>query len=159
MGGKRGFPERVLFQRRRSPLVIDSAPRRGDHFPEWLLKACIEENNPAWACFIAMSAGQVVGITAHYADLDGCPEMWLGYFGVLPSMRNKGFGRQILEATLEKVAAFHAPALHLYSGVHEYDLPAHKFYLSNGFVQYDTGEAFGEPVVYFRHELPQADSP
>ena len=70
--------------------------------PDYLfLKNAVNKNDPYVAHYIAYVDDKPVGITGtYYEDIDK-DSIWLSWFGVLPTERKKGYGRQILEATNE----------------------------------------------------------
>jgi GNAT superfamily N-acetyltransferase len=122
-------------------------------WPEVAYKMAIEEQKPNFAYYLASDGGMVVGITGHYPPEDGKAEIWLGWYGVIPACRRKGYGAQILRATAEIIAQW-CDVLNLYSGDREEERPAHRLYLRHGFEQTGRGEVDGAPVLYFRTSIP-----
>ena len=122
-------------------------------WPEVAYKQSLEEKVPQFRYYLAYSKGKIVGITGHYPPDDTSSEMWLGWFGVRPSCRRKGYGKQILFATAEIIVGFGYMKLFLYSGDREEERNAHKLYLSVGFKQYKKGKVDGQPVLYFKAEI------
>jgi GNAT superfamily N-acetyltransferase len=125
-------------------------------WPEVAYKMAIEENNPRFAYYLALDRESVVGITGHYPPAGGKPQIWLGWFGVLPNKRRKGYGSEILKATCNIVAAFGVSELNLYSRDQDEEPAAHQFFLRCGFEQTGRGEVDGDPVLYFKTKLPLA---
>lgn len=124
-------------------------------WPEVAYKMAIEEQKENFAYYLATANGKVVGITGHYPPEDGKPEIWLGWYGVRPDCRCKGYGSQILRATADIIAQW-GKVLNLYSGDREEERPAHRLYLRHGFKQTGRGEVDGSPVLYFRGSIPLA---
>ena len=67
--------------------------------------------------FLVYDKGNIVGITGLYIDEftqeDGV--VWLGWFGVVPEYRNMGYGRRILEKTIELAKKRKKKILRLYT--------------------------------------------
>jgi GNAT superfamily N-acetyltransferase len=123
-------------------------------WPEVTYKMAIEQHNPRFAYYVARDTEKIVGITGHYPAKYGQPKMWLGWFGVLPAERRKGYGSKILLATCEIVGGFGISSFHIYSGDCEEERAAHRLYLRTGFEQTGRGQVDGEPVLYFKTKLP-----
>jgi len=123
-------------------------------WPEVAYKMAIEQRNPRFAYYLARDTEKIVGITGHDPAEDGQPEMWLGWFGVLPTERRKGYGSKILLATCEIIGGFGISSLYIYSGDREEERAAHRLYLRNGFEQIGRGKVDGDPVLYFKTKLP-----
>lgn len=123
-------------------------------WPEVAYKEALAEQNPRFQYYLARDGETLVGITGHYPPEDGQPQIWLGWFGVVPSERRKGYGVQILKATAEIIAGFGMSELNLYSGDREEERSAHRLYLRLGFEQTGLGEVDGSPVLYFKTKLP-----
>jgi GNAT superfamily N-acetyltransferase len=123
-------------------------------WPELTYKMAIEQQNPRFAYYLARDTKKIVGITGHYPARYGQPKMWLGWFGVLPAERRKGYGSKILLATCEIVGGFGISSFHIYSGDCEEERAAHRLYLRTGFEQTGRGQVDGEPVLYFKTKLP-----
>jgi GNAT superfamily N-acetyltransferase len=123
-------------------------------WPEVAYKMAIEQQNPRFSYYLARDTEKIVGITGHDPAEHGQPEMWLGWFGVLPAERRKGYGSKILLATCEIIGGFGISLLNIYSGDREEERAAHRLYLRTGFEQTDRGEVDGDPVLYFETKLP-----
>ena len=123
-------------------------------WPEVAYKMAIEQRNPRFAYYLARDTEKIVGITGHDPAEDGQPEMWLGWFGVLPMERRKGYGSKILLATCEIIGGFGISSLYIYSGDREEERAAQRLYLRTGFKQIGWGEVDGEPVLHFETKLP-----
>lgn len=123
-------------------------------WPEVAYKMAIEHQNPRFQYYLASDGETLVGISGHYPPEDGQPQIWLGWFGVLPSERRKGYGAEILKATAEIICGFGMEELNLYSGDREEECDAHRLYLRLGFEQTGRGEVDGDPVLYFKTKLP-----
>lgn len=124
-------------------------------WPELAYKLSIQEGNPRFRYYLACTeaqAGQIyVGITGHYPPEHppAHPEIWLGWFGVLPMERRKGFGTQILHATAAIVSGFGVSELKIYSGDRDEERDAHRLYLRQGAQKIGRGRVDGAPVIYF----------
>jgi GNAT superfamily N-acetyltransferase len=127
-------------------------------WPEVAFKMAIAQRNSRFAYYLARDSDKIVGITGHDPAEDGQPEMWLGWFGVLPAERRKGYGSKILLATCEIIGGFGISSLYIYSGDREDERAAHRLYLRTGFKQIGWGEVDGEPVLYFETKLPLAST-
>jgi GNAT superfamily N-acetyltransferase len=123
-------------------------------WPEVAYKMAIEQQNPRFAYYLARDTEKIVGITGHDPAEDGEPEMWLGWFGVLPTERRKGYGSKILLATCEIISGFGISSFYLYSGDRKEERAAHRLYRRNGLKQIGRGEVDGDPVLYFKTKLP-----
>lgn len=123
-------------------------------WPEVAYNMAIAEQDPQFKYYLATDGETLVGITGHYPPEDGQPQIWLGWFGVLPSERRKGYGVKILNATAEIIAGFGMAELNLYSGDRQEERSAHRLYLRLGFEQTGRGEVDGDPVLYFKTKLP-----
>lgn len=123
-------------------------------WPEVAYKMAIRQQNPRFAYYLARDTTRIVGITGHDPAEGGEPEMWLGWFGVLPAERQKGYGSKILLATCELICGFGISSLYIYSGDRDEERVAHHLYLRTGFEQTGWGKVEGEPVLYFKATLP-----
>ena len=123
-------------------------------WPEVAYKMSITEQNPRFRYYLAIHEGLVVGITGHYPPEDGRPEIWLGWFGVLPSKRSHGYGSEILYQTSVIIHGFGQQEMRLYSGDRDEERPAHKLYTRMGFEVTGGGLVDCEPVIYFKAKLP-----
>lgn len=123
-------------------------------WPEVAYKMAIEQRNPRFVYYLARDTEKIVGITGHDPTEDEQTEMWLGWFGVLPAERRKGYGSKILLATCEIISGFGVSSLYVYSGDREEERAAHRLYLRNGFEQAGRGIVDGDPVLYFKTRLP-----
>ena len=123
-------------------------------WPEIAYKMAIEQRSSRFAYYLARDNEKIVGITGHDPAEDGQAEMWLGWFGVLPAERRKGYGSKILLATCEIISGFGISSLYLYSGDREEERAAQRLYLRNGFEQTGWGKMDGDRVLYFKTKLP-----
>lgn len=100
---------------------------------EPVYRESIAENDPRFQYLIGYSQlAFPVAISGYYPDETGVKDLfWLGWFGVLPSRRREGFGRQLILATIDRVRSLGANRLCLWC---EPDASqAHAFYSSVGF--------------------------
>lgn len=128
-------------------------------WPEIAYKMSIKENKENFAYYLAYDVKTIVGITGYYPPENYIQErgkdgIWLGWFGVVPEQRNKGYGKQILIETTKIISNLGQNMLHLYSGDRCEEELAHHLYLKMGFEQYDKGDVDGFPVLYFRSSIP-----
>lgn len=79
-------------------------------------KESIDKNNTYNWYYIIKHNGIPVGITGLYImdDIDK-ESIWLGWFGILPEYRSKGFGRQSLLDIIEKAKKFNKKYFRLYT--------------------------------------------
>lgn len=122
-------------------------------WPEVAFKMAIKEQNPHFKYYLACIDGAIVGITGHYPSEDGS-EIWIGWFGVIPSQRGKGYGELILRATEEEVVKMGVHELYLYTGDRDEERFAHKLYMRLGFKETGRGKIDGDPCLYFKASLP-----
>lgn len=129
-------------------------------WPELAYRESIALKRPNFAYYIAYVSrpetnGCPVGITGHYPPTDRHPStLWLGWFGILPLHRRKGFGAQMLQLTCKTVATFGCDEIKLYSGDREEERAAHRLYERHGFQLSRFGKVDGQPVRYYRAPLP-----
>ena len=123
--------------------------------PEVAYKMAIKRQNPRFAYYLARDTEKIVGITGYDPAEAGQTEMWLGWFGVLPTERRKGYGSKILLATCEMIRRFGISSVYIYSADREEERAAHRLYLRNGFEQVGWGKVDGQPVLYFETKLPR----
>lgn len=65
--------------------------------------------------WVATLDGKPIGLVGLYAYRDYPKEAWLGWFGVLPQHRRKGFGRQIFEFAKNEASLLGFETLRLYT--------------------------------------------
>ncbi len=91
--------------------------------------------------YLAMVDDKYIGITGiYYYDQDNA---WLGWFGILPKNRNKGFGRELLRKTLELAKKMNFKYFRIYTD-----------YIDNhdGVILYEKENFIGEK--YTKEKLP-----
>ena len=81
--------------------------------------------------YIAYIDDQEVGITGIYRYQKD--EAWLGWFGILPKYRKKGYGKMLLEETMKLAEKLGYKTMRLYTDKKEND-KAIKLYEKSGFV-------------------------
>lgn len=126
----------------------------GVFWPKYAYNESIQENNDRFAYYLAYHNYSLVGITGHYPDDEDYEKMWVGWFGILPHWRGKGLGSLLLTTLCDKLYDMGITKLHLYSGDRPEEENAHKMYIKHGFEHYRNGTIDGEPVLYFKVELP-----
>lgn len=101
---------------------------------EPVYRESIDENDPRFRYQIGYRFGKPVGITGHYPDETGVKDLfWLGWFGVIPSHRREGIGKQLIYATVDRVRSMGAKCLRLWCEPDATE--SHAFYSSVGFVK------------------------
>ena len=131
-------------------LVFPYESHADGFWPEVAYKMAIEEQNERFAYYIAKNNGISLGITGHYPPDDNNPNnVWLGWFGIIPAMRRRGFGSILFLKTTTLLANFGMTTLNLYSGDREEERPAHEFYKKFGLKETHRGDVDGSPVIYF----------
>lgn len=69
--------------------------------PDYLfLKRAVDSDKNELNHYIAYVDGRPVGITGTYTEKCDQDSIWLSWFGVLPNERRKGYGKEMLLATL-----------------------------------------------------------
>lgn len=69
--------------------------------------------------YLAYLSGVPIGITGLYYQSGDIEEMWVAWFGVLKEYRNKGYGTDILNWTMEEVLRQGRKTLRLYTDMIE----------------------------------------
>ena len=82
--------------------------------------------------FLVYDNNELIGITGMYEYNDYSDEAWLGWFGVVPEHRNKGYGRQILLDGIESLRKLKYKYLRLYTDIND-NFEACKLYHDLGF--------------------------
>ena len=80
--------------------------------------------------YLATINRTIVGLTGIYADQDS--ECWLGWFGICPQHRRKGYATQMLELTLMMMKNYGYKICRLYTDTVN-NRHAIQLYLKNGF--------------------------
>ena len=65
--------------------------------------------------YLAYYKDEPIGITVFYYYPDYQEEMWLAWFGILPKYQRKGFGKKVLEWSINKVRLDGKKTLRLYT--------------------------------------------
>jgi ribosomal protein S18 acetylase RimI-like enzyme len=84
---------------------------------------------------------------SHYT---GLPDAYVEELYVVPARRRQGFGRALLEATMESARAAGATHIELTTG--ETDVEARSLYESSGFTNHE-GSPAGPRMLYYEREL------
>jgi GNAT superfamily N-acetyltransferase len=84
-------------------------------------------------------------------------ERWLGWFGTLPCHQRTGFGRAMLDKTIEHMHkdAGKLVAVKLLTSCFDRDKDCHGFYERCGFEIYEQKETVPYPTYYLRKEVAQ----
>lgn len=90
-----------------------------------------EHNFQRLEYYLGCKDGNVVGITGVYAD--NTDECWLGWFGIRPEYRRKGYATEMLNLQLKimKNYGYKVCRLYTYTTINKEAVP---MYLKNGFV-------------------------
>jgi len=97
--------------------------------------------NRFWVLYIIKdNKSRPVGITGLYSVKPATKELWLGWFGILPKFRNKGYGRSVM-LQLEEIARSHE-CQKIISYVHDYNVNALRFYKSLGYKRICCGKTY-----------------
>ncbi len=85
--------------------------------------------------YLAYLGNEIIGITGLYSYVDKWPnDAWIGWYGVKKEYRNKGFGSQILEWTINKAKEEEYETIRLYTDMNE-NKKAIELYKKNGFIE------------------------
>lgn len=115
-------------------------------------RTAILENNPKVQFYLASFGSVLVGLTGHYLSLPH--QISLGWLGVLPEHRRRGYGEKILRATADMVARLGVRELTLYSYDQMEEREAQRLFLRAGFEMTGPGMVQDERVLYFHAWLP-----
>lgn len=105
--------------------------------------------------FVVYLNGEAIGVTGLYELPDYPADIWLMYFGILPKVRGKGLGKQILLTTIEMAKQMNKKTFRLwtYSEWNKTAQPLYKKYMhlcepytNPDDNQYDIEN--GKPMVY-----------
>jgi GNAT superfamily N-acetyltransferase len=122
---------------------------------EGAYRESIDLNQPEFAYYIVKNADSCpIGITGHYTEDDKMDKIWLGWFGVHPRYRGKGYGTEILRSTAKIVAKLGYNKMSIYSGQRIEEHNAHKLYVKNGFEKTGEGILEVESVFFFEGPVP-----
>lgn len=81
---------------------------------------------------------KILGVTGLYA-LSGSSDVWIGWYGMSEASRGKGFGKALLQWTIEKAGEDGFKTIRLWTtSAPEYE-KANKIYSDMGFLRQDTG--------------------
>ena len=98
------MPVQITILRAHDQTILDHVvPGVFDH--DIIAARCGEFlNDPRHHLAVAIDDGVVVGMASgvHYVHPDKEPELWINEVGVAPTHRNRGIGKQLLEALLQR---------------------------------------------------------
>jgi len=111
-------------------LVGDFGYTYYDTILEWC--GIIKDENPPffWEVYLIKLDDKTVGICGLYSLKQSTDELWLGWFGVIPELRSKGIGRNVIDFLKTKAREQNCKAI--YSYVDKNGAPL-KFYYREGF--------------------------
>ena len=85
-----------------------------------------------WEVYIAMYENETVGVTGLYQQVETPPSIvWVGWFGVRPSFRHRGFGKMMIDILKQKARAYNFEELWVFT--EQENEGALKFYEKLGF--------------------------
>lgn len=101
------------------------------------------------------SAGKAVGVTGWYTETVGPKDIiWLGWYCLDPNERGKGYGREILEWTMNKAKEMGYKAMKLYTSNDPNEAAAQILYEKIGFNLIGEEQAEGEQYkTLFREKV------
>lgn len=106
--------------------------------------------------FIVKDAGtnKTIGVTGWYVETTDSPGIiWLGWYCVESGSRRKGFGKEILEWTIDQARNMGYKTMRLYTSTHPNEVAAQSLYEKVGLKLYDKKEAEDDGyVVLFREK-------
>ncbi len=141
-------------------------------WPEYAYEGSILEKAEEFKYYLATiiinKKERVIGITGHYTeDIEGKDNgiIWLGWFGVLEKYRGKGYGKELLEKSINKVKKFKGiglkqrfKELRLYTTKDEkHEAKARLMYRKRGFKQYRMDWVDGVPCIWLKLDLIEDD--
>lgn len=111
-------------------LVSDFGYVYYDTILEWC--GVIKDENPPffWQVYLIKFNDETVGICGLYSLKQSTDELWLGWFGVIPEMRNKGIGHHVISFLKSKAKEQNCKSI--YSYVDKNGKPLN-FYYREGF--------------------------
>lgn len=105
-----------------------------------------------WIC--KSEDGQPLGITGIYSYVEYPNDAWCGWFGIMPEMQGKGYGRKLFSWTMEKAKEMGFENFRLYTDLEDNDIAAglyRKFeMIEEEYIAEDMGE---EKIVIFSKSL------
>ncbi len=125
---------------------------QNEFWPETAYRMSIDEGVDDFAYYLVRNTNNnVIGITGHYPAERNKKQGWIGWYGVMPRFRRRGFGQKILLKTIDIMQKkLKMTTVHLWSGDRDEERAAHRLYLLNGFKQTRRGIIDNEPAIYFK---------
>ena len=124
----------------------------GLFWPEVAYELSINDKEDDFVYYVATQGDKPVGITGHY-PLNG--DIWLGWYGVIPSQRGNGYGNQIFLKTVKIMSKLGYDTIRLYSGNRKEEEVAHKLYTKMGMKMYRHAKVDDFPVFYFKGKIQE----
>lgn len=100
--------------------------------------------------YLVYNNDEIIGITGLYCEKIVCRESaWIGWFGVLPQFRGCGYGKKVLEMTIELAKEQGYKVIRLYTDIEE-NKAAINLYNKMGFVgeKYDAEELIYDCYIF-----------
>jgi len=99
-------------------------------------------------------SAKIIGLTGIYTEVeDDNEDCWLGWFCIDDRYREKGFGKKLLDFSIEMVQKMDKKVLHIYT----YDIKKHsraiEMYKKYGFKKYDVKNTKYKKDLYFKKEI------
>ncbi len=108
-----------------------------------------------WEVYIIKEEGKTLGICGLYSlEKNNNTSMWLGWFGILPQYRSKGFGSEVLRAL--EIIAYKQGCVQLMTYIDKALKPL-EFYKRNGFDIYGNVSDFLMETNYPKGEFEDLD--
>jgi len=121
---------------------------------EFIKKYGIDDNkyldtSTYWLC---IDNNEFIGITGLYSYFEYPKDVWLGWFGVLPKFRERGYGKRVLLWTMEKAKELGFENFRLYTDI-VYDKEAVNLYRKIGMLEepYLTEKLKGKTFIFSKN--------
>jgi len=99
---------------------------------EWCRLLASPDDRLFWQVWLVIENDSVIGICGLYSLADGADELWLGWFGILPQLRNSGRGSEALKLIESEAVKRGCKTLRTYVDKEGKPIP---FYVRHGFVR------------------------
>lgn len=105
-----------------------------------------------WIC--KNKDGEPIGITGIYSYVEYPNDAWCGWFGIMPNMQGKGYGRKLFSWTMEKAKEMGFENFRLYTDLEDNNVAA-ELYRKVGMIEepYTAEDMGDEKIVIFSKSL------
>ncbi|EKE24969.1 MAG: hypothetical protein ACD_5C00342G0007 [uncultured bacterium] len=105
-----------------------------------------------WIC--KDERGKPIGITGIYSYVEYLGDAWCGWFGIVPDMQGKGYGRKLFSWTMEKAKEMGFDNFRLYTDLEDNNIAA-GLYRKFGMIEesYEAEDMGDEKIVIFSKSL------